>query len=104
LIEKATLFRSSATGVKNIIDNGDIMHNPAHSVVHLTIRKNKINLAVGTGVLYLRDNQTYIVTAWYNISGRHTETLELLSKKAAIPNNIVVSFDLEMKQENISFG
>ena len=80
------------------------MHNPAHSVVHLTIRKNKINLAVGTGVLYLRDNQTYIVTAWYNISGRHTETLELLSKKAAIPNNIVVSFDLEMKQENISFG
>jgi hypothetical protein len=80
------------------------MHNPAHSVVHLTIRRDKINLAVGTGVLYLRDNQTYIVTAWHNISGRHTETLELLSKKAAIPNNIVVSLDLEMKQENISFG
>ncbi|MPL66248.1 hypothetical protein SDC9_11917 [bioreactor metagenome] len=31
------------------------MHNPVHSVVHLTIRRDKINLALGTGVLYLRD-------------------------------------------------
>lgn len=74
------------------------MYNPVHSVVHLTIRRDKINLAVGTGVLYLRDNQTYIVTAWHNISGRHTETLNLLSQKAAIPNNIIASIDVETKQ------
>jgi len=80
------------------------MQNPAHSVVHLTIRRDKIKLAVGTGVLYLKDNQSYIVTAWHNISGRHTETLELLSKKAAIPNNIIVSLDLSMRQGNISVG
>ena len=80
------------------------MINPAHSVVHLTIRRDKIKLAIGTGVLYLKDDQTYIVTAWHNISGRHTETLELLSKQSAIPNNIIVSLDLAMIQENINHG
>ena len=80
------------------------MNSPAHSVVHLTIRKDRIKLAIGSGVLYLKDNQTYIVTAWHNISGRHTETLKLLSTESAIPNNIIVSLDLAMTQENISFG
>lgn len=76
------------------------MHNPAHSVVHLTIRRDKIKLAVGTGVLYLKDSQSYIVTAWHNISGRHTETLKLLNKYKAIPNNIVASMDIQTKQSN----
>lgn len=74
------------------------MVNPAHSVVHLTIRKDNINLAVGSGVLYLKNNQTFIVTAWHNISGRNTETLSLLSKQAAIPNNIIASIDIRIKQ------
>lgn len=81
------------------------MYNPTHSVVHLRIRKDKIDLAVGTGILYLKDNQTYIVTAWHNISGRHTETLKTLSKESAIPNNIIASIDVEIKQaDSISFS
>lgn len=74
------------------------MHNPAHSIVHLTIRKDNIKLAVGSGVLYKKDNQTYIITAWHNISGRNAETLKLLSKKAAIPNNVIASIDVQIKQ------
>lgn len=76
------------------------MINPAHSVVYLTIRKDKIKLAVGTGVLYLKDDQSYIVTAWHNISGRHTETLELMNKYKAIPNNIIASMDIQIEQAN----
>ncbi|CAA6805394.1 MAG: Unknown protein [uncultured Sulfurovum sp.] len=80
------------------------MNSPAHSVVHLSIRRDKIKLAVGTGVLYQKDNETYIVTAWHNISGRHTETLGLLSKELAIPNNIIASIDVQVKQgESVSF-
>lgn len=78
------------------------MYNPAHSVVHLTIRRDKIKLAVGTGILYLKDNQTYIVTAWHNISGRDTQTLKLLSEQAVIPNNIIASIDVETKQANFT--
>ncbi|RXJ84964.1 hypothetical protein CRU90_03135 [Arcobacter cloacae] len=74
------------------------MLNPAHSVVHLTMRFDKTELAVGSGVLYLKDNKTYVVTAWHNISGRHTETLDLLNKNCSIPNNIIVSMDVEIKQ------
>jgi len=77
------------------------MYNPAHSVVHLTIRRDKIKLAVGTGVLYLKDNQSYIITAWHNVTGRHTETLKLLNKQAAIPDNIIASIDVETKQSNL---
>lgn len=76
------------------------MVNPAHSVVHLTIRKDDIKLAVGSGVLYLENNQTFIVTAWHNISGRNAETLDLLSRHAAMPNNIVASIDVRIKHAN----
>jgi len=79
-------------------ENRMFMRNPSHSVVHLIIRKDKIKLAVGTGVLYLKDNQSYIITAWHNISGRNTETLKLLSKKVAIPNNFIASIDVQIKQ------
>ena len=75
------------------------MINPAHSVVYLSIRRDKIELAVGTGVLYEKDNETYIVTAWHNISGRHTETLSLLSRKLAVPNNVVASIAVKTKKE-----
>lgn len=80
------------------------MHNPAHSVVHLNIRRDKTQLAIGTGILYKKNNETYIITAWHNISGRHTETLKSLSDTLAVPNNIVASIDVETKQgEYIGF-
>jgi TonB-dependent SusC/RagA subfamily outer membrane receptor len=32
----------------------------AHSVVHLNIRRDKTQLAIGTGILYKKNNETYI--------------------------------------------
>lgn len=76
------------------------MYNPLHSVVHLTMRYDKTILAIGSGVLYKKDNQSYIITAWHNISWRHTETLKPLSKELAIPNNIIASIDVQIKQND----
>lgn len=63
----------------------------SNSVVHLTMRFNETVLSVGTGVIYHTDNQYFIVTAWHNLSGLHSETLNNLSKKGGRPNNVVVS-------------
>lgn len=63
----------------------------SNSVVHLTMRFNETELSVGTGVIYLSDNNYFIVTAWHNLSGLHSETLQNLSKKGGRPNNVVVN-------------
>lgn len=63
----------------------------SNSVVHLTMRFNETELSVGTGVIYCLDKSYFIVTAWHNLSGLHSETLENLSKKGGRPNNVVVN-------------
>lgn len=66
--------------------------NPANSVVFLQLRRDETLLAVGSGVLYERSEKTYIVTAWHNVTGRHTESLKCLSDKTqATPNNVVAT-------------
>jgi len=62
-----------------------------NSVVHLTMRFQRKVLSIGTGVLYQNESGYYIVTAWHNLSGRHSETLEPLSERSAIPDNVVVN-------------
>jgi hypothetical protein len=63
--------------------------DPSNAVVHLTFRRGKSELAVGSGVLYRRNNAYYIVTAWHNVTGRHSLSLKPLSKLAALPDNCV---------------
>jgi hypothetical protein len=63
--------------------------NPGNSVVHLTLRYDDTELAVGTGVLYRKDHSTYLVTAWHNVTGRHSLTLKPLDKHCGLPNNLV---------------
>lgn len=63
--------------------------NPGNSVVHLTLRYNDTELAVGTGVLYRKLDETYLITAWHNVAGRHSSTLEPLHQHCALPNNLV---------------
>lgn len=60
------------------------------STVRLTLRYNKTDLATGTGFLYRRQGNTYLVTAWHNLSGRHSVTLKPLHEKGALPNNMLV--------------
>ena len=37
-----------------------ILHEPSNTVVHLTMRHDDIELAIGTGVLYRRNHRVYI--------------------------------------------
>lgn len=67
------------------------LFDPSNSVVHLQFRREKCNIGIGSGVLYKRAEKTYIVTAWHNVTGRHTESLECISKYLAIPDNVVVT-------------
>lgn len=63
----------------------------SNSVVHLTMRFQKTVLSIGTGVIYQYENEYFIVTAWHNLTGLHSETLEPLSKHLAIPDNVIVT-------------
>ncbi len=64
------------------------------SVVHLTMRFNEQELSIGTGFLYEREGEMYIITAWHNVTGRNAESLELLSRRGATPNNILATLAL----------
>lgn len=64
------------------------------SIVHLTMRFNEQELSIGTGFLYEREGQMYIITAWHNVTGRNADSLDLLSRFGATPNNLVVGLAL----------
>lgn len=64
----------------------------SNSVVHLTMRYQKNILSIGTGVIYKHKDEYFIVTAWHNVTGLHSEKMVPLdNKKAAIPDNIIVN-------------
>lgn len=70
------------------------MADPSDSTLHLAMRRGDHLLSVGSGVLYERHGRSFIVTAWHNVTGRHSRSFRLLSKKAAIPDNVVVTIPL----------
>ncbi len=72
------------------------MQQPSDTVVHLTMYRNEIELAVGTGVLYRKNEKSYIVTAWHNVSGRDSETLKCINSNAAIPNKIIAAIPFQI--------
>lgn len=73
----------------------------SNSVVHLTMRFKKTVLSFGTGVIYQHESDYYIVTAWHNLTGLHSETLEPLSKELAIPDNVVVNLAISIPNLNV---
>lgn len=64
-------------------------HDPSNAVVNLTMRRGDHELAIGSGVLYRKEEKLFIVTAWHNVTGRHAITLDHLSKHACSPDNLV---------------
>ena len=49
----------------------------------------KENLGIGTAFAYQLNNQTYLITNWHNVSGRHPETLKAIHKDLALPNKLI---------------
>ncbi|WP_416758174.1 hypothetical protein ACMGGD_03695 [Pseudomonas sp. BNK-6] len=66
-----------------------------HSVVHLTMYFRNMELAIGTGFIYLHKAQHYIITAWHNVTGRHPETLKTLSHMGAVPDYLAVNISVK---------
>jgi hypothetical protein len=65
--------------------------DPSYSVVHLTMRRGLQVLAVGSGMLYRRNDATFIVTAWHNVTGRHPDTFKILHSKGGVPDNLIAN-------------
>ncbi|SMF66355.1 hypothetical protein SAMN02745866_04260 [Alteromonadaceae bacterium Bs31] len=53
-------------------------------------------LGVGTAFAYLFDGETYLITNWHNVSGRHPETLKVIHTQAAIPNRFNIHYPIEV--------
>ncbi len=70
------------------------------SIVHLTMRRQSLEVATGTGFIYKKDQNFYIITAWHNVTGRHPDTFELNKKKAVIPDNVAASFSILLGDGN----
>ncbi|WP_429051981.1 hypothetical protein [Aeromonas veronii] len=66
----------------------------SNSIVHLTMRFQDTVLSIGTGFIYKYGEQYFIVTAWHNVTGRHSETLETLSSNGGVPDNVVVTLSV----------
>lgn len=63
----------------------------SNSVVHLTMQFGSTVLSIGTGTLYKKNDEYFIVTAWHNLTGLHTATLSHLSPNLAVPDNVVAT-------------
>lgn len=49
-----------------------------------------LDLSVGTGFVVVRGDSSYLVTNRHNLSGRRSDTNELLSKTGAVPDNVCI--------------
>lgn len=67
------------------------------SVVHLAMRFRGLDVSNGTGFLYERNGKLFIITAWHNVTGRHSETLACLSDKATVPDDLVATVQVRIK-------
>lgn len=61
---------------------------------------DQTHLSLGTGFIWIEDNQHFLITNWHNVSGRDPFTQEHLSKTAAEPNQLRVWFNEKGKIGN----
>lgn len=58
--------------------------------VPLSFYFNDILLATGTGFFLNKDEESYLITAWHNLSGRNRWTGKCMHKQGGIPNRVVI--------------
>lgn len=59
----------------------------------------KHNLGIGTAFTYTLNGQTYLITNWHNVSGRHPETLKVIHNDAAIPNKLILHYPIDFNED-----
>jgi trypsin-like peptidase len=71
------------------------------TTVRLTMLRDDLELAVGSGMLWRHGTTLAIVTAWHNVTGAHYETRQPLSKSTgARPNRVRAAF-LDAKADTV---
>jgi hypothetical protein len=67
---------------------------PTMKSLFVEMRTGELVLASGTAILVANDRESHcaLVTARHNVTGRHQDTQECLSKTGAIPDSIVIYF------------
>lgn len=66
--------------------------------IHLGYKETDTILSNGTGFIYSKDGEYYLITNWHNISGKNPITGECLSETLAIPDMLSTIF---RSRENI---
>ncbi len=67
-----------------------IAHKLSNISIHLTMRFGETVISTGTGFFFQKNEISYLVTNWHNVTGRSPINGRLLSKKCAIPDNLLV--------------
>jgi hypothetical protein len=69
----------------------NVIAKPSLKSLYLQMRFNGQNLSCGTGfVVFAKSGAAVLITARHNFTGRHQDSDKLLSRYAAIPNEVVI--------------
>jgi len=72
------------------------MNTPSSNLSYVPLKiflfYNDIELGCGTAFFYERNNKTYFVTNWHNVSGTDPNTGKVLHKQGGFPNRIYINF------------
>lgn len=67
---------------------------------HLHLGFNDEVLAHGTGFIYKKDDNYFLITNWHNVSGKHPDTGKHLSSHLGVPNVICTYFRTQSNPGN----
>lgn len=76
--------------MKNIIKPDSLSLTTHH--LHMCLRETDAVLSSGTGFIYEKNQNFYLVTNWHNVSGKNPFTGEYLSKTLAMPDMLSTMF------------
>lgn len=67
------------------------VHPFSLTTTRLSLFRDEIELAIGSGFLWRFRERLCVVTAWHNLTGTHPTTRQSLSKTGARPNRVVAT-------------
>ena len=66
------------------------IEKPSVQSLFLMMKSNGNDLASGTGFIVVHNDEPYLITNWHNLAGRNPENGKLLSRMAAIPDEVII--------------
>lgn len=76
--------------MKNIIKPDPISLTTHH--IHMCFTPTDLVISSGTGFIYSKNNDFYLITNWHNVTGKNPLTSKCLSQTGAIPDIISTMF------------